>query len=400
MADFGLAQKVGASMATEEVGTPFFIAPEVLEGSTVGLSCDMWSLGVCIHVILCGMPPFETPEGALIHGAAPRFDGPTWDRISPDCRNLVKTLLYQNPEARPTAAEALSNPWFNPDQDRLSLVLDVPLMSAVRCSAAAGPMWKAAAALVARQVPFDTPVGVIADVTFSALDKEGCGKITVDALAQALTEALKLGESEATTVAAALADGDEEGEIDYLSFMAAVRGLTFGPELGHLFRAFDVDTNNGVGVVSVADVTRTLGDKAITGPAGAALRSRSAAGETKLAAVLSLEEPSCMGGASDAAVAAADSRKLCLGRPQAKRTNSGSLVGEPNPEGLPFAGGRVCMGASWALSSLQVATAMYPIGGSMENFAKVRDDPLDPDVCDRVFRRRYSAWRRHCVKVS
>jgi calcium-dependent protein kinase len=412
LADFGLAQKVGASIAAEEVGTPFFIAPEVLEGSSVGLSCDMWSLGVCIHVVLCGMPPFETPEGALTFGAVPTFQGPTWDRVSPDCRVLVKSLLARNPKDRLTAAQALENPWFNPEQDKLNVVLDKPLLAKVRCSAAAGPMWRAAAAFVARQVPFDTPAGITSIQIFNALDTRGCGKITVEALSQILTNAPGMDECEAKMVAAALADSD--GEIEYLSFIAAVRGLTCGPELGHLFRAFDDISNNeadnsknGVTVVSVTDVARTLGDNAITGPAGCALRSRPAAGEAKFAAALSLEEPSCItcncrrSSSKSAAVAAADSKRSCLARP-AKRTNSGIIVELPNgsAQGLPFAGGRVSMGASWALSSQQVATAMYPIGGSSDNVMKLCNDSVDPDVCDGVFRRRYSAWRRHCVRVG
>lgn len=63
--DFGLSKRFGQLQDQDPsekmhtiVGTPYYVAPEVLRGN-YDFSCDVWSLGVILYIMLCGYPPFE-----------------------------------------------------------------------------------------------------------------------------------------------------------------------------------------------------------------------------------------------------------------------------------------------------------------------------------------------------
>lgn len=58
--DFGLSKMFDPndciSMKTK-AGTPYYISPEILTGN-YDQACDIWSMGVILYILLCGVPPF------------------------------------------------------------------------------------------------------------------------------------------------------------------------------------------------------------------------------------------------------------------------------------------------------------------------------------------------------
>ncbi|KAJ0409866.1 hypothetical protein P43SY_005760 [Pythium insidiosum] len=89
--------------------------PEVLEGNYTQ-TCDLWSLGVIMFMLLSNKAPFYGPtEDDLIESifaAKVVFDGPVWDNVSADAKTLIKKLLNPNASERYTAAQVLSHPWI------------------------------------------------------------------------------------------------------------------------------------------------------------------------------------------------------------------------------------------------------------------------------------------------
>uniref|UniRef100_K3WYN0 Protein kinase domain-containing protein n=1 Tax=Globisporangium ultimum (strain ATCC 200006 / CBS 805.95 / DAOM BR144) TaxID=431595 RepID=K3WYN0_GLOUD len=93
--DFGLSRMddgLSAGVMTTRVGTPYYIAPEVL-GRHYDKSCDLWSIGVITYILLCGYPPFygdTDPEiFASVRAGRYDFDSPEWTQVSNEAKDLI-----------------------------------------------------------------------------------------------------------------------------------------------------------------------------------------------------------------------------------------------------------------------------------------------------------------------
>lgn len=80
------------------LGTPDYLAPELLLGLTHGIAVDWWALGICIFEWLNGYPPFtaDTPEMIFANILSHRIDWPQ-DDIGEASLDLIKQLLNHDP---------------------------------------------------------------------------------------------------------------------------------------------------------------------------------------------------------------------------------------------------------------------------------------------------------------
>ncbi|KAL7066846.1 protein kinase domain-containing protein [Cryptosporidium serpentis] len=115
--DFGLAKRITRTGKLRTcVGTLYYIAPEILLGKGYDEKCDIWSVGVMAHILLCGVPPFVGNTDAEIIERVRKgsigFNEFIWNEISPLAKEFILLLLNKNPLERISAFQALQHPWL------------------------------------------------------------------------------------------------------------------------------------------------------------------------------------------------------------------------------------------------------------------------------------------------
>lgn len=136
LTDFGFAKAITNLKSLQTpCYTPYYVAPEVLGPEKYDMSCDMWSLGVIMYILLCGYPPFYSNHGmAISPGMKKRirngqyeFPAPEWSRVSQDAKDLIKGLLKTDPDERLNIKQVMQNKWIA----QYTMVPQTPLLSAM-----------------------------------------------------------------------------------------------------------------------------------------------------------------------------------------------------------------------------------------------------------------------------
>jgi serine/threonine protein kinase len=99
----------------EIVGTPFYMAPEVLE-RCYGPAADVWSVGVVIYLMIAGCLPFNGNSDRQIIKAVmdsePDFSGDVWQGVSQQGREFIQLMLIKDPRKRASIEQLLAHPWM------------------------------------------------------------------------------------------------------------------------------------------------------------------------------------------------------------------------------------------------------------------------------------------------
>ncbi|XP_068558455.1 peripheral plasma membrane protein CASK isoform X13 [Cebidichthys violaceus] len=127
---FGVAIQLGESglVAGGRVGTPHFMAPEVVKREPYGKPVDVWGCGVILFILLSGCLPFYGTKERLFEAICRgkyKMNPRQWAQISESAKDLVRRMLMLDPAERITVYEALNHPWLK-ERDRYAYKIHLP----------------------------------------------------------------------------------------------------------------------------------------------------------------------------------------------------------------------------------------------------------------------------------
>ncbi|PWA88516.1 phosphorylase kinase, gamma catalytic subunit [Artemisia annua] len=116
LADFGMAKHLDGQVNLSLKGSPYWMAPELLQSESqkdsnpdLALAVDIWSLGCTIIEMMNGKPPWSEFEAPAAMFKVMKETPPIPETMSPDGKDFLRCCFVRNPAERPTASMLLTH---------------------------------------------------------------------------------------------------------------------------------------------------------------------------------------------------------------------------------------------------------------------------------------------------
>ncbi|KDP22101.1 hypothetical protein JCGZ_25932 [Jatropha curcas] len=264
--DFGLSVffKPGERF-NEIVGSPYYMAPEVLKRN-YGPEVDVWSAGVILYILLCGVPPFwaETEQGvaqAIIRSVID-FKRDPWPKVSDNAKDLVKKMLNPDPKLRLTAHQVLEHPWLQNAKKAPNVSLGETVKARLKQFSVMNKLKKRALRVVAEHLSVEEVAGL--KEAFEMMDTTQRGKINIEELRIGLQRLGQQIPDADLRILMDAADVDGDGTLNYGEFVAVSVHIRKMANDEHLHKAFAFFDQNQSGYIEIEELREALSDEVDT----------------------------------------------------------------------------------------------------------------------------------------
>jgi calcium-dependent protein kinase len=247
--DFGASITFKGQNLSQELGTIYYIAPEVFMNN-YNEKADIWSCGIILYTMLCGHPPFcgkdeNTIKAKILHSKLV-FPTKNFKNVSTEAIDYLKLLLAYNPENRPSAEEALENCWLINESDNGNIELSKEIISNLSKFRTTLGLQKVTISFLANQVSINDEIKALKE-EFDKFDVNKDGEISKEELIKCLE--VNYPYQEAVTRANHIfneIDFNNDGSINFSEFLTVnfkKEKLLSEDTLEKTFHLFDIDGN-------------------------------------------------------------------------------------------------------------------------------------------------------------
>lgn len=240
------------SKLKKKLGTPYYIAPEVLKRN-YDEKCDVWSSGVIMYILLCGYPPFNGPNDKIIFQRVLEgkfaFPEEDWNTISKGAKDLIKRMLAYEPTKRISTQDCLSHQWLKDGLSKDGKVNCTKVLTNLKNFNAKFKLQKAIILFIISFFDLKEEKDELLK-TFKALDLDHDGQLTTEELLIGYSK--MMGEDDAKKEVDRIfqvIDVNNTGAIDFTEFLLATvnhKKLLSQERLTQVFKMFDTDNSGTI----------------------------------------------------------------------------------------------------------------------------------------------------------
>ena len=259
--DFGTSITIKGKNLTQELGTIYYIAPEVFMNN-YNEKADIWSCGIILYTMLCGHPPFcgnkeNIIKSKILHSKLV-FPSKEFNKVSNEAIEYIKSLLSYNPEKRPSAEEALNNKWLLSTVSRGNKKLSEYIISNLIKFRSTVGLQKATVSFLANQISINEEIKKLKE-EFDKIDVNKDGEISKNELITCLEVLYPRQEAiyRANQIFKEI-DFNNDGTINFSEFLTVnikKEKLLNEETLDNAFKMFDIDGN---GYITIDELKKTM----------------------------------------------------------------------------------------------------------------------------------------------
>ncbi|CAE8646038.1 unnamed protein product [Polarella glacialis] len=262
--DFGIGGVVPcdrpeARYLTAMVGTDGYMAPEVLLSKPYGAAADLFSVGAVMHAAIVGLPPRWVAEKQ-----AYTFPGRMrWRMLSDGAQSLLGRLLHEDPAARPSAVEALQDPWLlerhTTEAEGNSLLASPELTERLKSFTRRSKLERATRMALVAMSRLRSEESKALQAAFLEADVICSGEVTPAELSAVLHRRRVAGQDvESLEEVFTCLDSTLGGGISCSEWMAAAASQAWLSDSNRARQAFDVLDADGDGFISASEIEAAL----------------------------------------------------------------------------------------------------------------------------------------------